>query len=109
MDTNHHNDVSKSSRNEHEPHCASEKLFRKLKKENNLLKELNSKSRSTNENNVKEKSDINLNKLKHNDGVTSSKLSDNHKDFVKRFKRWVSDEEVRLLFFKLDFSDSRPL
>lgn len=98
MNTNNLNDID-SSRNEHEPHCASEKLFRKLQKENNLLRKSSSKSRTTNENNVNEKSDINLNKLKFNDGVTSSKQSDNHKDnldVVKRFKRWLPDEEVRL-------------
>lgn len=100
MDMNNHNHID-SLGDEHEPHCASEKLFRKLKKENNLLKKSNSKkSRLTNENNVNEKSEINLNKLKLNDGVISSKQSDNRKDkldVVKRFKRWLPDEEVRLL------------
>ena len=97
MNTNDPNDID-SSRNEHEPHCASEKLFRKLKKENNLLKKSKSKSRSANENNVNEKSDIKLSKLKFNNGVTSSKHSDNHKhklEVVKRFKRWLPDEQVK--------------
>jgi hypothetical protein len=83
----------------HEPHCASEKLFRKIQKEkNNLLKKSSSKSSVTNEKYVNEKSDTNLNKFKLNDGVISRKLSDNRKDkldVVKRFKRWLPDEEVR--------------
>lgn len=93
MNINNRNDID-SPQNEHEPHCASEKLHRKLQKENNLLKESNSKSRLTNENKVNEKSDINLNKLNLNGGVISS---DNHKDklnVIKRFKRWLPDEEV---------------
>lgn len=100
MDINNHNHID-SLNDEHEPHCASEKLFRKMKKENNLLKKSYSKkSRLTNENNVNEKSELNLNKLKQNDGVISSKQSDNRKDeldVVKRFKRWLPNEEVRLL------------
>lgn len=95
----HNRDDIDSTHSVHEPHCASERLHRKLTKENNLLKKSNSKSRLTNEkNNVNEKSDIKLNKLKLNDGVISS---DNHKDkldVVKRFKRWLLDEEVRLTF-----------
>lgn len=100
MNINNRNDID-SPLEEHEPHCASEKLFRKLQKENNLLKKKsNSKTRLTNENNVNEKSESNLNKLKFNDGVISSKQSDNHVDklgVVKRFRRWLPDEEVRLL------------
>lgn len=100
MNINNRNDID-SPHKEHEPHCASEKLFRKLQKENNLLKKKsNSKTRLTNENNVNEKSESNLNKLKFNDGVISSKQSDNHVDklaVVKRFRRWLPDEEVRLL------------
>lgn len=93
MDINNHNDID----NKHEPHCASEKLFRRLQKENNLFKEFNSESSLTNEHNVNEKSDINLKKLKRNDGL--SRQSDNRKDkldVVKRFKRWLPAEEVRL-------------
>lgn len=95
VNANHHH-----HQHEHEPPCASERLFRKLQKEkeNNLLNEKS--SRLTNENNVNEKSDPNLNALKLNDGVISSRLSDNHEDkldVVKRSKRWLSDEEVRLI------------
>lgn len=95
---NDRNDID-SSLTEHEPHCASEKLFRKLKAEkNNLLKKSNSKSsRLSNKlSNVNEKSEPNLKKLKHSD---VSWQSDNHEskpDVVKRFKRWLPDEEVRL-------------
>jgi hypothetical protein len=100
MNTKDRNDID-SRHNEHEPHCASEKLFRKLQKEkNNLLKKSTRKSSLTNENNVNEKSDSNLNKLKLNDGVISSRQSDTHKDkldVIKRFKRWLPDEEVRLI------------
>lgn len=101
MDINNRDDID-SKHNEHEPHCASERLHRKLKKENNLLKKSTSKSRLTNENYVNEKSDINLNKLKLNGGVVSSSQSDNHKDKpgdIKRFKRWLSNEEVRFMEF----------
>lgn len=94
MNTRDHNDIDP-----HEPHCASEKLFRKLQKEkNNLLKKSNSKNSENNEKHVNEKSDTNLNKFKLNDGVISRKPSDNHKDkldVVKRFKRWLPDDEVR--------------
>lgn len=101
MNINNRNDID-LTQNEHEPHCASEKLHRKLKKEkNNLLKKSNSESRLTNKNNVNEKSETNINKLKLNGGVISSRLSDNRKDkldIIKRFKRWLPDEEVRLHF-----------
>jgi hypothetical protein len=91
--------VNANHRDHHAGDCASEKLFRKLQREreNNLLNEEKS-SRLTNENNVNEKSDLNLNALNLNGGVISSRLSDNHEDkldVVKRFKRWLSDEEVR--------------
>lgn len=97
---NNRNDVD-SSPNEHEPHCASEKLFRRLKEEkSNLLKKSNSESRLSNKlNNVNEKSETNLKELNRNDGGLGSWQSDNHKhkpDVVKRFKRWLPDEEVRL-------------
>lgn len=93
-----------AKQNEHEPHCASERLHRKLKKENNLLKKSNSKSSLTNENNVNEKSDTILNKINLNDGVISSRQSDNLKDkrdIVKRFKRWLPDDEVSQMNFHL--------
>ena len=99
MNTRDRDDIG-SSHNEHEAHCASEKLFRKLKKEkNNLLKKKSSKSSLSNEKHVNEKSDANLNKFKLNDGVIKRKPSDNHKDkldVVKRSKRWLLDEEVRI-------------
>lgn len=99
MNMNNPNDVD-STRSEHGSHCASERMFRRLQKENNLFKvSHDSKSRLTNENIVNEKSEINLNKFKLNGGVTSSKQSDNPKDklgAVKRFKRWLPDEEVRI-------------
>lgn len=101
MNTKDRNDID-SMHSEHEPHCASEKLFRKLQKEkNNLLKKSTRKSSLTNKKeNVNEKSDNNLNKLKLNDGVISSRQSDNHKDkldVIKRFKRWLPSKEVRLI------------
>ncbi|CRK88806.1 CLUMA_CG002530, isoform A [Clunio marinus] len=98
MNLNNHNDINSKHSEKHEPHCASEKLFRKLQKEkNNLLKKTNSKTRLTNENNVNEKSDNNLNKSKLNDGVISSTQSDNRKDkleLTKRFKRWLPNDEL---------------
>lgn len=99
MNTKDRNDIDSMH---NEPHCESEKLFRKLQKEkkNNLLKKSTRKSSLTNENNVNEKSDNNLNKRKLNDGVISSRQSDNHKDkldVLKRFKRWLPDEQVRLI------------
>lgn len=90
MDINNHNDIG----NKHEPHCASEKLFRRLQNENNLFKESNSESSLTN---VKEKSETNFKTLKRKDELSSDRLGDNRKDnldVVKRFKRWLSDEEV---------------
>ena len=107
MNANNRNDID-SSLNELEPHCASEKLFRKLQNEKKLEKNheggssSSSKSRLSNKlTNVNEKSEINLKeKLKaSDDGVITSWPSDNHKnkpDVVKRSKRWLSDEEVRL-------------
>lgn len=99
MNLNNRDDIDLTTHNDHEPHCASEKLFRKLRKENNLLKKSNSKSRLTKKNNVNEKSDSNRNKLKLNGGVISSRQSgdEDEVDIVKRFKRWLPDEEVRLL------------
>lgn len=100
MNTRDRDDID-VKHSEHEPHCASEKLFRKLQKEkNNLLKKSTSKSSLTNEKHVNEKSDTNLNNLKLNDGVISRKPSDNHEDklgVVKRFKRWLPDDEVRII------------
>lgn len=100
MNTRDHNDIDSN----HEPHCASEKLFRKLQKDKNYLLKKSSRENSvTNEKHVNEKSDTNLNKFKLNDGVISRKPSDNHKDkldVVKRFKRWLPDEEVRKSIIK---------
>lgn len=95
MNTQNRDDID-STHGVHEPHCASERLHRKLTKENNLFKTSNSKSRLTNEkNNVNEKSDIKLKKLKLNGGVISSDNHEDKLDVVKRFKRWLPHEEVR--------------
>lgn len=100
MNINNNRDDIDTSLNEHEPHCASEKLFRKLQKENNLLKKATSESRLSNKlNNVNEKSEINLKQWKPKDDVLSSRQGDNRKnkpDVVRRFKRWLTEEEVSL-------------
>lgn len=91
MDISNHNDFE----NKHEPHCASEKLFRRLLQEENIL--FKESSSLNNERNVNEKPETTLKKRKRNDGLT--RQSDSRKDkldIVKRFKRWLPDEEVRL-------------
>lgn len=96
MDVHNHN----NHKSDHETHCASEKLYRKMKQSEN--EQINHSRFLYNHENVNEKSDINLNNLKLNDDndirddddVISSRESsrDNQGiigDSHKRMKRWL--------------------
>lgn len=100
IDTHNHKDV------EHEAHCASAKLHRKIQRQKQNIDddERTNLFRIIKENNVNEKSDLNLNQLKSNGDVISRKQSDNHDDkfnvINKRSKRWLKrDDEVSFQIF----------
>jgi len=87
---NDHNNIDSTTT--HEPHCASEKLFRKLRNE-----KLRSSAEAAAATNVNEKSDNNLNKLNFNDDASSRST------VSKRFKRWSPDEEVSIESLKINY------
>lgn len=90
IDTHNHNDV------EHEAHCASAKLHRKIQRQK-LDDERTNLFRIIKDKNVNEKSDLNLNQLISNGDVISRKQSDNHDDKLnvikKRSKRWLTSDD----------------
>lgn len=92
IDTHNHNDV------EHGAHCASAKLHRKMQRQK-LDDDRTNLFRIIKENNVNEKSDLNLNQLNSNGDVIrrKKKQSDNHDDkydvINKRSKRWLSSSD----------------